>query len=460
MNRTENVSIGRRGFVCEQDAYKLLQEYLARSAKALKDDPDQMEILADLEQSLASHLHEMSGDLVVDHRTAEQVIGLMGEVDPVSSDESVDERIETETDNNHPEEYDFVDRLKSLFRKPLHKDHDRQIADGVCAGIAKALSVDPIWIRLLFIVLTFMTQGAMIAIYIILSIIMKDEPGYTKKTAGQVIGDIRDKVEGSLHERRSYEKVLRGIVVVFAKIIWWILRLSVGLVLLVLAMTWGSALVFMLSNAESSSLFGSSPGISEYGLVISIGLVLLIPLFELLTAMIPGTRPKKSGIVLAGWSVWVLAIVAAVGFGTNVSPKLYDNLVTNEPQNKYIYVESNDGRIENFCLSPFGTCGDTETFTSRINLCDADMTIFMEDDQQEWLRRGWIYYEPHDTLIKTQEQYCESVKSVTEEYASDAVMLSENSFADMMSLPLDTSEEPDERVYIKYLVFRDKPKSL
>ena len=80
MNKTESVSIGRRGFVCEQDAYAILQKYLERSAHALKDDPDKDEILADLELSMAGHIAELSKELVVDKSTALKVIDLMGEV--------------------------------------------------------------------------------------------------------------------------------------------------------------------------------------------------------------------------------------------------------------------------------------------------------------------------------------------------------------------------------------------
>ena len=91
MNKTEQVSIGRRGFVCDQNAYKILQDYLKRAEKVLADDPDKKEILNDLEHSMAGHLIELSGKLVVDEETAEKVVELMGEVqldtDNVSSGE-------------------------------------------------------------------------------------------------------------------------------------------------------------------------------------------------------------------------------------------------------------------------------------------------------------------------------------------------------------------------------------
>lgn len=51
---------------------------------------------------------------------------------------------------------------------------NRMIA-GVCAGLAAYLGVDPLWIRLFFILLTILTNGAGILVYIVLAILMPEE---------------------------------------------------------------------------------------------------------------------------------------------------------------------------------------------------------------------------------------------------------------------------------------------
>ena len=51
---------------------------------------------------------------------------------------------------------------------------DRMIA-GVCGGVAKYFNVDPVWIRILFLVF-LIAAGTTLLIYIILWIIVPEEP--------------------------------------------------------------------------------------------------------------------------------------------------------------------------------------------------------------------------------------------------------------------------------------------
>ena len=63
----------------------------------------------------------------------------------------------------------------NLQTAPLKSRNDKVI-DGVCAGFAHSLSVDPFWIRLFAAVLIPITGGFAILVYIILMIVMKSEP--------------------------------------------------------------------------------------------------------------------------------------------------------------------------------------------------------------------------------------------------------------------------------------------
>lgn len=65
--------------------------------------------------------------------------------------------------------------MKNIFKTPITKGKDKVI-DGVCSGIAQLIDVDPIWIRLLFLILGLFTQfsGYMLVIYICLVFIMRE----------------------------------------------------------------------------------------------------------------------------------------------------------------------------------------------------------------------------------------------------------------------------------------------
>lgn len=442
MNKTEQVSIGRKGFVCDLDAYRILQMYLERSEKALGSDPDKKEIMADLELAMAAHLEEISAGLVVDKATAENVIQQMGEVEPASGNET------SEEDTDTPE------GKKSLLSSPIYKDKSRAVLDGVCAGIARALGIDPLWVRIAALVLTAITQGFGVVLYLVLSFIMTDDKESAKRSANEIVSQIKDKTSELVQASRPYERILRGVVVAFAKAIWWILRLSIGLLLLLLSMSWVSTLVYMVSNIKNTDILGRNIGFMEFGLAISLGLVLLVPLFELLVAMIPSNRPKKPGLMLAGWSVWVLALIAAVGFGANALPKLYDDIVRTKPQNRFVYVEDNDGEkgIEHFCFSPFGTCGPRMTYTTSVSICDKEVTTFMTDDLNEWKNRGWSYYEVIDPGIRDQATYCRYVKELLSKYEHNNLMFRSENVYNSLNIQNQQSESSEHSLKVEYMV--------
>ncbi len=59
-------------------------------------------------------------------------------------------------------------------RNPLRRDSSNGILGGVCAGIARKLGIDPVIIRLLFVVLALF-RGLFIPVYIILWIVMPSD---------------------------------------------------------------------------------------------------------------------------------------------------------------------------------------------------------------------------------------------------------------------------------------------
>ena len=58
----------------------------------------------------------------------------------------------------------------------LHKSKDNVMLDGVLGGIAEYFNVDPVLVRVIFIVAAFGSMGTFILIYWILAFIMPEEP--------------------------------------------------------------------------------------------------------------------------------------------------------------------------------------------------------------------------------------------------------------------------------------------
>lgn len=68
-----------------------------------------------------------------------------------------------------------IERMLTMTNKIQRSRSDKLIA-GVCAGLARYFGVDATIVRLVFALLFFITHGAMLPIYVILWIIMPQEP--------------------------------------------------------------------------------------------------------------------------------------------------------------------------------------------------------------------------------------------------------------------------------------------
>src|SRR3981081_3821256 len=67
-------------------------------------------------------------------------------------------------------------RMQPPGDQSFYRGGDR-IIGGVCSGLAEGFHVDPLWVRLAFVVLTFL-QGVGVLLYVVLWFLMPERPGY------------------------------------------------------------------------------------------------------------------------------------------------------------------------------------------------------------------------------------------------------------------------------------------
>ncbi|HTX79516.1 MAG TPA: PspC domain-containing protein [Longilinea sp.] len=63
------------------------------------------------------------------------------------------------------------DNVKRLYRSTTER-----MLGGVCGGIAQYFNIDPTLIRLLFVLCLFVTAGTMFFIYLVMMIVIPEEP--------------------------------------------------------------------------------------------------------------------------------------------------------------------------------------------------------------------------------------------------------------------------------------------
>lgn len=142
MKKTINVAIGGCSFIIDEDAYKVLDEYLENFKNALDSDSSSKDVMDELEGRIADLLKgKLAGREVVDLTMTEQIIGQLGYPQGYKP-----EKIHIE-EGDHYSGTDGERPVRRLFRNP----DDKKVA-GVCSGIALFLGVDVTLIRIIFII--------------------------------------------------------------------------------------------------------------------------------------------------------------------------------------------------------------------------------------------------------------------------------------------------------------------
>jgi phage shock protein PspC (stress-responsive transcriptional regulator) len=182
----KNISINISGIIfhIEEDGYESLRKYLDSINKYFSSFDDSSEILADIESRIAeiflSKLNE--GKQVI---TAEDVNALIATMGSVNDFKAAEEQDASETKSHTSTQGNSTEQKTYTAPKRLLRDQQRKILGGVCAGLGSYLNVDPVWIRLLFALTTFVYGITLIA-YVIMWIAVPgsydvEEPEVKKK---------------------------------------------------------------------------------------------------------------------------------------------------------------------------------------------------------------------------------------------------------------------------------------
>jgi phage shock protein PspC (stress-responsive transcriptional regulator) len=152
----------------DEDAYKILSEYLEKLSSHFKDDPAKEEIMADIEFRIAELLSEKlsSKEQAVNIEHITEIIGIMGKPEDFGSEAEENSETADKTKKKH----------KRLYRNP-----DDKILGGVASGLAAYLNTDPTLVRILLVILGFLSFGFSIVLYLLFWIIVPEAETLSEK---------------------------------------------------------------------------------------------------------------------------------------------------------------------------------------------------------------------------------------------------------------------------------------
>lgn len=146
MNKTININVGGCSFIIEEDAYKVLDEYLDKIKACYSCNRNGLEIVSDIEARVGELLNEIKkGNETINLPMVECVKQRIGNPDELRAEE------EEVTDDGGQKNRGEALKIKKRLYRDLREKH---IA-GVCSGLAAYFNIDAVWLRIGFCILFF-----------------------------------------------------------------------------------------------------------------------------------------------------------------------------------------------------------------------------------------------------------------------------------------------------------------
>ena len=366
MNKTININIGGTFFHIDEEAYDELQHYLVILKKSFHDTQGSDEIISDIEHRIAELFSERLTDLrqVINRKDVDQIIEIMGRPEEFSDEQDENpgftekEQSYSSASSSQRTEEPKADKKskKRHYDKELFRDTEDGIIGGVLAGFGHYIGFDKTWVRIIWLLLTFITGGTFLLIYLILWAIVP-EP---KSTADRLkmkgervnvsnieksirkefesfereVGEFSDKVKNTDFKqmgdnvKSNAQKLsdkgkpfIKNIFRLIAKVIGIIILIKTSMAALMLLFSWFAIGIlgmydgfffqdFAMLNETDLPLWVAS----TIAFVIVVIPVILFMILGLKLVFLKSERSYRfTGLTLFG--VWVLAILVAAFFG-------------------------------------------------------------------------------------------------------------------------------------------------
>ena len=342
MKKSIKINLGGLVLHVDDDAYDLLRNYLDQLQSRFTQVPGESEILNDIETRMAELFQEklVPGKEVINLADAKEVIEIMGEP------EEIGDAGEENVLPNMPPSY-------GGRRRRIYRDPSNQRIAGVCSGLAAYFKMDPLLVRILFVVFT-LAYGAGILIYLVLwagvpeagtaaeKLEMYGEPVNVYNIERQVRQEYPYNPEDPDYQqpvRRGSQRTLIGrmvsgvgtLILVFFKIIGFIIAFSfiiAGIAILgsMIGLAVSGKAWFLNSDWNLNGIgLNEAVGffVSPTAAIIAVtGLILLvaIPLIGLIYGMVKiifrfKARDKIGAISLSG--IWVITLIVLIVLAIN-----------------------------------------------------------------------------------------------------------------------------------------------
>jgi phage shock protein PspC (stress-responsive transcriptional regulator) len=168
MNTVIIINLNGIAFHLEEPGFQSLRAYLERAQAQLKDNPDKTEIMADLEQAIA----DKCAHFLRPHKnvlTAAEIEDVLKQMGPVQSEEAAAAGTAA---SDSPQAAPKPNTGAGTAPKRLYQIREGAMLSGVCTGLAAYLNIDVTMVRIGFVLLTLLTSGIWILVYLVMMLVV------------------------------------------------------------------------------------------------------------------------------------------------------------------------------------------------------------------------------------------------------------------------------------------------
>ena len=335
MKKTLTVNLGGTVFHIDEDAYRLLDNYLSNLKIHFRKEAGADEIIDDIERRISELFAEKltAGSQVITITDVEEVIARMGKP----------EDMEAENDS----EPSVGNATRTTIHRRLYRNPDDKLLGGVISGMAAYLGWDVTLLRLLLLVVLICGVGTLIPVYIVCWLVIPEArtaaeklsmrgEAVTVENIGKTVTDGFEKVANGVNDYMKSDKprtFLQKLGDALVMVAGWFFKICLVIFAIIcspLVFVFGVVFVALLFAAVMVAIGGGAALISMFptfdvilptsplsAIVMYIAGILLvgIPLVSLVWAIFSQIfkwQPMASGLK---WTLVILWIVSAAVFG-------------------------------------------------------------------------------------------------------------------------------------------------
>lgn len=338
MNKTISINIAGFVFNIEEGAYEKLNHYLDAIKNNFKNEDDCNEIMEDIEARIAELFQEKLSDRkeVIVGADVEAIIVVMGKPEEYLSDE---EQLHEEANTKNDSTHHTASSNNWNGRKRLYRNENEGVVGGVCSGLGYYVGIDPVLIRIAFVVMTLL-GGSGVLLYVILWVVMPNAKSTAEilemkgesVTLDSIKGHVQDVKNTIVDNTKGARKNIKNAVDKGVKVgskLGYVLSKIIGVgfviwgifaLLILFVIFFGNGAVLPITDSEGSISLTTLLGVVYPDGRISISFIalMLFTLIPVISIILVGvklllgikTRFKKTSIVVA--IIWFLSLGSLV----------------------------------------------------------------------------------------------------------------------------------------------------